>query len=162
MGDDADPDYKLFLEHLRVDGKSYVLEMICEDSRSHLRIKYEDDEDSSDIIQSHRSGDGSANGPSSCPSEKKTTTTTTTTKRTRAGSGSNSSEIAACCPEPPISLMFGSRWSTIAIGFSWITSGLWMGKWSLNWITMWLLGMKRRRRRRKKKKKKKKKRRGEE
>ncbi|RWV95853.1 hypothetical protein BHE74_00053146 [Ensete ventricosum] len=42
--DEADAQYKLLLEHLNVDDKSYVFEVIIEGSR--WRIKYEQDEDS--------------------------------------------------------------------------------------------------------------------
>ncbi|XP_072986069.1 uncharacterized protein [Typha latifolia] len=49
--DGADAEYKLFLEHLRVDGKSYVLEITSQDG-SPLILRYEEDDDSSEVIQS--------------------------------------------------------------------------------------------------------------
>ncbi|MCL7027654.1 hypothetical protein MKW94_024370 [Papaver nudicaule] len=41
FGDDADPEYKMFLENLREDGKSYVLEMTSEKGNS-VYVKYEE------------------------------------------------------------------------------------------------------------------------
>ncbi|KAI3960772.1 hypothetical protein MKW98_026164 [Papaver atlanticum] len=41
VGDDLDPEYKMFLENLREDGKSYVLEMTSEKGNS-VFVKYEE------------------------------------------------------------------------------------------------------------------------
>ncbi|XP_008791669.2 uncharacterized protein LOC103708496 [Phoenix dactylifera] len=54
---DVDAEYKLFLEHLRVDGKSYVFEMVIGGgSGPPLRLKYEEDDDDSEVIQSRSPG----------------------------------------------------------------------------------------------------------
>ncbi|MCL7027655.1 hypothetical protein MKW94_024371 [Papaver nudicaule] len=41
VGDEQDPDYKLFFENLREDGKSYILEMVTEKG-DFVSIKYEE------------------------------------------------------------------------------------------------------------------------
>lgn len=54
---DIDADYKLFLEHLRVDGKSYVFEMVIGGgSGPPLCLKYEEDDDASEVIQTRSPG----------------------------------------------------------------------------------------------------------
>ncbi|XP_077224422.1 uncharacterized protein LOC143857808 isoform X2 [Tasmannia lanceolata] len=52
VDDDVDPVYKTFLENLREDGKSYVLEMINKENGMPLYVKYEGVDESADEIDS--------------------------------------------------------------------------------------------------------------
>ncbi|XP_058089836.1 uncharacterized protein LOC131236576 isoform X2 [Magnolia sinica] len=62
MEDDTDFEYKLFLDHLREDGKSYVLEMIDLECEVPIFVKYEGDDGSSDEIKLESQSSGSIAG----------------------------------------------------------------------------------------------------
>ncbi|KAI0491306.1 hypothetical protein KFK09_025566 [Dendrobium nobile] len=49
--DNVDPMYKVFLEHLRKDGKSYILEMEDGDNGLPVFVKYENNDGLSDFLQ---------------------------------------------------------------------------------------------------------------
>lgn len=69
-----DPVYKVFLEHLREDGKSYVFEMVDVDNGTTAIVKYEGDDDASRRNKEDtqaRSGDISRQGRDNYESKRK-------------------------------------------------------------------------------------------
>ncbi|WOL06248.1 hypothetical protein Cni_G14979 [Canna indica] len=80
--DEDDPNYRMFLDHLRVDGNSYLYEMAVGGSDPPLRVKYEGGEGfdvaapwrqpkSRHSSGSKRTGSGEANGRSTPESNKR-------------------------------------------------------------------------------------------